>query len=139
MGRVGGEKVLSGTVIFNSWGEDWGLGNYSMELWDFLDISYYLKIVRCSFVRQVVRWIGYTSLLLIITLRFTCGERKIRSTTKKFENVMNMIVSQHAFHNEFFGNSCRKTSKTLSANVNILFYLSFKFCPKSFLVDCGLG
>ena len=31
-------------------------------------------------------------LLLIITLRFTCGERKICSTIKKSQNIMNMIV-----------------------------------------------
>ena len=34
----------------------------------------------------------YTSLLLIITLRFTYGEKKICSTIKKSGNIMNMIV-----------------------------------------------
>ena len=32
-------------------------------------------------------------LLLIITLGFTCGERKICSTIKKCQNIMNMIVT----------------------------------------------
>ena len=34
----------------------------------------------------------YASLLLIITLRFSCGERKICSTIKKSQNIMNEIV-----------------------------------------------
>ena len=34
----------------------------------------------------------YNNLLLIITLRFTCGERKICSAIKKSQNVINMIV-----------------------------------------------
>ena len=32
-------------------------------------------------------------LLLIITLRFTCGERKIWSNIKKSQNIMTMIVA----------------------------------------------
>ena len=36
--------------------------------------------------------IAYTSLLIIITLRFTCGERKIYSTIKKFQNIMNLVA-----------------------------------------------
>ena len=35
-----------------------------------------------------------TSLLLIITLRFTCGGRKIYSTIKKSQNIMNMILDK---------------------------------------------
>ena len=35
----------------------------------------------------------YTSLLIIITLRFTCGERKIYSTIKSFQNIMSMVVN----------------------------------------------
>ena len=34
----------------------------------------------------------YTSSLLIIKLRFTCGERKICSNIKKSQNIMNMIA-----------------------------------------------
>ena len=34
----------------------------------------------------------YTSLLLIITLRFTYGERKIISTIQKSQNIMEMTV-----------------------------------------------
>ena len=39
-----------------------------------------------------MRQLTYTSLLLIITLRLSCGERKICSTIKKSHNTMNMIV-----------------------------------------------
>ena len=35
---------------------------------------------------------GYTSLLIITSLRFTCGEREICSTIKKSQNIMNMTV-----------------------------------------------
>ena len=38
-----------------------------------------------------------TCLLLIATLRFTCGGRKIWSTIKKSQNIMNMIVSKIFF------------------------------------------
>ena len=34
----------------------------------------------------------YTSFLLIITLRFTCAEEKIGSTTKKSQNIINIIA-----------------------------------------------
>ena len=46
--------------------------------------------ILCRNVRQLV----HTSLLLIITLRFTCGGRKIYSTTKKSQNIMNMILDK---------------------------------------------
>ena len=36
-------------------------------------------------------------LLIIIMLRFTCGERKICSIMKKSQNIMNMIVVQKLF------------------------------------------
>ena len=39
-----------------------------------------------------MRQLVHTSLLLIITPRFTCGGRKIFSTIKKSQNIMNMIV-----------------------------------------------
>ena len=43
-------------------------------------------------IRQVVRQLVYTSLLLIVTLCFTCGETKICSTINQSQNIMNMIV-----------------------------------------------
>ena len=42
-----------------------------------------------------MREILYTSLLLLIMLRFTYGEVKIYSTIKKSQNIMNMICLQN--------------------------------------------
>ena len=39
-----------------------------------------------------MRQLVYTSLLLIITLRFTCVEMKICSTIKNSQNILNMTV-----------------------------------------------
>ena len=39
-----------------------------------------------------MRQFVYTSLLLVIMLRFTCGERKTLSTNKKSQNILNMIA-----------------------------------------------
>ena len=44
-------------------------------------------------IKLLVRQLVYTSLLLITTFRFTCGERNIRSTIKKSQNIMNMVVA----------------------------------------------
>ena len=49
-------------------------------------------LVYLYVVGQLMRQLVYTSLLLIITLRFTCGERKIFSTIRKSQNIMKMIV-----------------------------------------------
>ena len=38
-----------------------------------------------------------TSLLLIITLRFTCGETENRSAIKKSQNIMNMVACKKFF------------------------------------------
>ena len=43
-------------------------------------------------VWQLVRQLIYTNLLLIIALRFTCGEREICSTIKKSQDIMNRIA-----------------------------------------------
>ena len=56
---------------------------------------------KSSVVRQLERQLVYTSLLVIITLHFTCGERKISSisfsTIKKSQNIMSMIVRTRFF------------------------------------------
>ena len=43
-------------------------------------------------VRQLVRQLAYTNLLLMITLPVTFGEKKISSTIKKSQNIVNTIV-----------------------------------------------
>ena len=54
---------------FLFWEEDWTLGYNSMKFRDFPDL------LSCS--EQVVSNSYIPCLLLIITLRFTCGEKKI--------------------------------------------------------------
>ena len=71
------------------WTGCWAMILLKLEIFLICLISVDLK----SYVfRQLVKGIYYTSLLLIITLRFACGEKKILSTIKKSQNIMNMIV-----------------------------------------------
>ena len=64
--------------------------HYAIIPWIFEIFLVFLKILKV--VRQLVRQLVYTSLLPIITLRFTFGERKIRSAIKNSENIIDMIV-----------------------------------------------
>ena len=50
--------------------------------------------MKSQVVLQLVRQVIYTSLLLIITLCFTCGERKICTNIKTSQSIMSMIVSK---------------------------------------------
>ena len=70
-------------AAFSFRGGEWALGNNSMKFCDFSDISYFPKMLSFNI---------YTSLLLIIMLCFTYGEREICSTIKKSQNILNMIV-----------------------------------------------
>ena len=45
-----------------------------------------------KYLRQSLFFIINSALQKKITLHFTCGERKICSTIKRFQNIMNMIV-----------------------------------------------
>ena len=64
-----------------------------MKFWEFSDNSYFQGSQVLKVVRQFVRQLIYTSFfLLIIKLRFTCGETKICSTIKRSQNIMNMIT-----------------------------------------------
>ena len=67
---------------FSFWEEDWALGYNSMIFWDFPDISF-----GNSWGNSYISY-----LLLIITLYFTCGERKNYSTIRKSQNIMNMVL-----------------------------------------------
>ena len=49
---------------------------------------------------------SYTPLLLIIALRFNCGERKIWQNIKKSQNIISMIVWKFSFDFYVFINSC---------------------------------
>ena len=56
-------------------------------------------VVGVSFLRSIVlsSLDEYTSVLLIITPRFICGERKICSTIEKSQNVMSMFPESNLF------------------------------------------
>ena len=75
---------------FSFWEEDWALGYNSMKFWDFPDISQKILSLK-SFGNS---WGNSYKLylLLIVRLRFTCGESKICSTIKKSQNIMRMVV-----------------------------------------------
>ena len=51
-----------------------------------------LENPKSKVVRQHMKQLMYTSLLLIITLRFSCDERKTFSTITKSQNIMNMTA-----------------------------------------------
>ena len=81
--------VLAGFSVF--W---WGRGCGVMVQWRFSWYFLFPKIL--SFNSLGNSW-GNTSLLLIGTLRFTCGEKKIWSAIKNFQKIMNMIVCKIFF------------------------------------------
>ena len=49
-----------------------------------------------------MRHFAYARLLLIITLRFTCGKRKICSVIKISQNIIKMMVDQAGNTLKFF-------------------------------------
>ena len=63
-------------------------------------------------VGQLVRHVVYTGLLVIITLRFACGEKKICSTIKRPQSIMNTIADWFEYAN----------------SMSLL--TSYRFCPK---------
>ena len=73
-------------------GGGWALGNNSMRFWDFSDISCFPKILSLKLFGNSTGYSYIPCLLLIITLRFTCGEAKIFATIKKSQNDMNMMI-----------------------------------------------
>ena len=77
---------------FTFWEEDWRLGYNSMKFWDFPNISQVPKVLSLQlFGNSSGNWYIFC-LLLTITLRFTCGERKICSNIKKSQRIMSTIV-----------------------------------------------
>ena len=73
------------------WGEGWPLGYNPMKFWDFPDLSWFLKILNLkSWGKSSDSWyIPY--FLLIITLRFTCGEKK-KENFVKYQKVSKYYV-----------------------------------------------
>ena len=79
-------------VLAKFWfqGEGWAQAVILWGLGIFLVFPSFLS--RTSFGNSWSNSLVYTSLLPVIMLRFTCGERKICSTIKKSQNI-NMIVN----------------------------------------------
>ena len=88
----GSSSISLFQAISNSAGKIFisGRGGRGTERWA---VSLEIFLIFLNFkdpqtsVRQLVRQLLYISLLLIITLCFTCGERKICSTIKNFQNI----------------------------------------------------
>ena len=82
----------------------------------------------------------YTSLLLIITLRFTYNENKNCSTIKKFRNIMNMIVATLIISYPFKCQSCShiETSQYNESYNNLVSFatLAYWWKPKHLLFSC---
>ena len=84
---------------FSFWEEGWTLRCNSMKYQNFPDILEFLEIL--SFKSFGNSWgISYIpSLLLIITLLFTCGEKKICSSIKMSQNIMNINSRRNKLRN----------------------------------------
>ena len=91
---------------------------------------YDLFRIPWCFLLQIVKQLIYTSLLLIIVLRFTCGEKKNCSTIKMSQNIMNMIVGTKLkvkltilfFRTKFSQKRCFR-SKTENVGIIISLYI----------------
>ena len=79
-------KVFKDTIIHKT---------FEKKLWFLCEIAHYGKSLIYLF--QLVRQPVYTSLFLLIIIRFTCGKRKICSNIKKSQNIINMIVCKILF------------------------------------------
>ena len=78
-------------------GDDWLLGYNSnfMMFWDFSDLSWFPDL-SWSLISFGNSWGNsyIPCLLLIITLRSTCGEKKVWQSIKKSQNIMSIIVGR---------------------------------------------
>ena len=91
----GSISVFQGVLLvlakFSFQGEGWAQAVILRGLDIFLVFPSFLS--RTSFGNSWSNSLVYTSLPPVIMLRFTCNERKICSTIKKSQNIINMIVN----------------------------------------------
>ena len=73
------------------------LSNNSMKCWNFPDICEFPKILCLESFGNSYSNSYIPCLLLIIALRFTCGESKICGNIKISQNIMTMIVCKIFF------------------------------------------
>ena len=107
---------------FSFWEEDLALGYTSITFWHFLNIFWFAKTLSLkSFGNSYI-----PCLWLIITLRFTCGEREIYSTIKMSQNIMRMIL----FNFFFFLLSKPMLTVSVAKNSHILALIYFIFLRK---------
>ena len=70
-----------------------------MKFWDFLGISWFTNILSPKSFGSLQHNSHLPScLLLIITLRFTCGKKNICWNIKKSQNILTMVVLLKVFH-----------------------------------------
>ena len=75
------------------WQGDWTLGYHSMRFSHFSGFSYFPKILSLKSFRNSWGNSYIPCLYVIVTYRFTCGERKIWWNIRKSQNVMKMILA----------------------------------------------
>ena len=121
------------------WEEDWALGYNSMKFWYFLGISFFPKIRNLTLFVNSKDNLYMPCLLLIITFRFSCGEKenfvKLQKVAKYYNHdcrfyVVHKFTKIHwnlciRFNKFSFYSSCLRDS-----------FLSFLFHSKSL---CGCG
>ena len=77
---------------FSFFVEDWALESKSMKIWDLLNIFHFPNILSLKMFGNPWYKLYVTCLLLIFTIPFTCGERKIWYNIKKSQYIMTNIV-----------------------------------------------
>ena len=77
---------------FSFWNENRALGYNSIKFQNFLDVSLFPKILNLKLFDNSWGNSDISCLLLTIALLFTCGEKKIRSSIKISQNIMNIVV-----------------------------------------------
>ena len=71
------------------------LSHQKVFLWNIAlreKFNFCFLLVKAKTVQQLVRQLVHTSLLLMIMLHFSFGERKICSSIKKTQNIINIIL-----------------------------------------------
>ena len=82
----------SGTMLYVWWAVLCSMFDELQSFMGYLRQTLVFMLNRALWEQFSFGKILLVSLFLIITFGFTCGEREICSTIKKFQNIMNMIA-----------------------------------------------
>ena len=109
------------------WEVDWVRGDNCTMIWDFLDLLKVSKILSLKLFRNSY----ILCLLLIITLRFTCGE-KICKVSKSYIVLRPRLYAKfyfavYVFINPIQDNSGRQKSSPTSFPYQFLYHATFNF------------